>query len=165
MTAPEHIPDVHFMQITSATWKKVCALSNTLSPLHRTMVADNMRSIVEGSLSKSAWFRAIYADEVPVGFIMTHTGSEYEVGIDCAGVFLWRLMIATPYHGKGYGRRALDKLIRHLKETGVPRLYTSCGQGEGSPEGFYRRLGFIPTGDEYDHEIELVLDLASYPHS
>ena len=46
---------------------------------------------------------------------------------------------------------------------GIPLLYTSCGQGEGSPEGFYRRLGFLPTGGHYDHEIELVLRVKNYP--
>jgi diamine N-acetyltransferase len=107
--------------------------------------------------------RAIYADETPIGFIMTHTGSDYEVGIDCPGVFLWRFMIATPYQGKGYGRKAKEKLIIHLKAMGIPLLFTSCGQGEGSPEGFYRRLGFLPTGGSYDDEIELVLDLNIYP--
>ncbi len=107
----------------------------------------------------SAWFRAIYDGDTPVGFIMTHTGSDYEDGIDCPGVFLWRFMIAGPYQGKGYGRLALAKLIQHLKAMGVPVLYTSCGQGEGSPAGFYRKLGFTPTGDHYGDEIELILHL------
>ena len=52
-----------------------------------------------------------------------------------------------------------EKLIQHLKVMGVPRLYTSCGQGEGSPEGFYRGMGFTPTGDFYGDEIELLLEL------
>jgi diamine N-acetyltransferase len=72
-------------------------------------------------------------------------------------------MIAGPYQGRGYGQRALEKLIQHLKAMGIPVLYTSCGQGEGSPEGFYRKLGFTPTGGRYDHEIELVLQLDAYP--
>jgi diamine N-acetyltransferase len=45
---------------------------------------------------------------------------------------------------------------------GIPVLYTSCGQGDGSPEGFYRKFGFVPTGGHYDHEIELVLNLDTY---
>jgi len=72
-------------------------------------------------------------------------------------------MIARPYQGKGYGRQALEKLITHLKAMEIPLLHTSCGQGEGSPEGFYRKLGFRPTGDQYDHEIELVLRVDEYP--
>ncbi len=151
------------MRITATTMNQICGLSETLPPVQRKMVADNVRSIAEAHLSPSAWMRAIYADETPIGFIMTHTGSDYEDGIDCPGVFLWRFMIASPYQGKGFGRRALEKLIQHLKAMGIPMLYTSCGRGEGSPEGFYCKLGFIPTGDHYGGEIELVLHLGSYP--
>ena len=155
-------PDIHFMRITATTMNQICDLSETLSPAHRKMVADNVRSIAEAYFSPSAWMRAVYADEAPIGFIMTHTGSDYEDGIDCPGVFLWRFMIAEPFQGKGYGKRALEKLIQQLKAMGIPRLYTSCEQGEGSPEGFYRKLGFVPTGNHYGHEIELVLNVTAY---
>jgi diamine N-acetyltransferase len=153
------IPDIHFMRITATTMNQICDFSKTLSPAQRHMVADNVRSIAEAHFSESVWMRAIYADETPIGFIMTHTGSDYEDGIDCPGVFLWRFMIAGPYQGKGYGKLALEKLIQHLKAMGVPLLYTSCGLGEGSPEGFYRKLGFTPTGGHYGEEIELVLQV------
>lgn len=158
----ETTPDVHFMHITATTLNQICDLSKTLSPVQRHMVADNVVSIAEAHFSESAWFRAIYADDTPVGFIMTHTGSDYEDGIDCPGYFLWRFMIAGPYQGKGYGKRALEKLIQHLKAMGIPLLYTSCEQGEGSPEGFYRKLGFTPTGEYYGDEIELVLPVDAY---
>ena len=101
--------------------------------------------------------RAIYADEVPVGFIMLHYGSDYDDGIDCPGAFLWRLMIARPWQGKGYGKAALKRLVRQLKEAGYSQLYTSSGQGEESPYGFYTGLGFRPTGDHYDDQPELLL--------
>ena len=155
-------PDIHFMHITATTMNQICDLSNTLSPAQHKMVADNVRSIAEAYFSPSAWMRAIYADDTPIGFIMTHTGSDYEDGIDCPGIFLWRFMLAGPYQRKGYGRRALGKLVEHLKAMGIPLLRTSCGQGEGSPEGFYRKLGFTPTGDFYGHEIELVLNVDNY---
>ncbi len=74
-------------------------------------------------------------------------------------------MIGGPWQGKGYGKRALEKLIQHLKAMGIPLLYTSCGQGEGSPDIFYRKLGFSPTGGHYgedNDEIEMVLDVKAY---
>jgi diamine N-acetyltransferase len=154
--------DIHFMHITAATLNQICKLSETLSPTQRHMVADNVVSIAEAHFSDSAWFRAIYADDTPVGFIMTHTGSDYEDGIDCPGCFLWRFMIAGPYQSKGYGKLALEKLVQHLKAMGIPLLFTSCEQGEGSPEGFYRKLGFTPTGEYYGDQIELVLRVEPY---
>ena len=155
-------PDIHFMRITATMMNQICDLSETLPSAQRKMVADNVRSIAQAHFSPSVWMRAIYADETPIGFIMTHTGSDYEDGIDCPGVFLWRFMIAGPYQGRDFGKRALEKLVQHLKAMGIPLLYTSCGQGEGSPEGFYRKLGFTPTGGYYDDEIELELNVQTY---
>lgn len=149
-------PVVHFVRINAQTVVKICKLSETLSPVHRKMVADNAISIAEAHFSENAWFRAIYAGETPVGFIMVHYGSDYDDGIDCPGAFLWRLMIAEPHQGKGYGKQALDFLVKHLRAQGYRELFTSCGEGEGSPRGFYDKYGFLPTGDFYDDETELV---------
>jgi len=66
-------PDIHFMRITCTAMNQICDLTETLSPAHRRMVADNVRSIAEASFSPTAWMRAIHADETPIGFIMTHT--------------------------------------------------------------------------------------------
>lgn len=150
-------PDIHFRRITAATVTDICRLSETLTSQQRGMVADNSVSIAQGHFSENAWMRAIYADETPIGFIMTHTGSDYDDDIDCAGVFLWRFMIAGPFQGKGYGRKAMELLLDHLRAQGATELYTSYGQGEGSPEGFYTRLGFVPTGEYYDDEVEVRL--------
>lgn len=151
---------VHFKRITSKTVLAVCKLSETLSPLHRKVVADNALSIAEGHFSEAAWMRAIYAGDTLVGFIMLHIGSDNDDGIDCPGVFMWRFMIAGPHQGKGYGKQAMEFLFEHLRALGVPEMYTSCEVGEGSPEGFYRKLGFTPTGGMYGPEIELVRKIA-----
>lgn len=121
------------------------------------MVADNALSIAQAHCSENVWMRAIYAGNTPVGYVLLHIGSDYEDGIDCPGVFLWRFMIAGPYQGKSYGRLAIERLLAHLRALGIGELFTSCGQGEQSPEGFYRRLGFSPTGEMYGDEIEFVL--------
>jgi diamine N-acetyltransferase len=61
------------------------------------------------------------------------------------------------------GRQALTAVIDDLRQRGVQQLYTSCGQGESSPEGFYRSLGFMRTGEMAGDEIELVLQLNPGP--
>lgn len=158
-TTAESNPDVHFKRISASSVRAVCALSQTLSPAQRRMVAHNGDSIAEAHYSENAWVRAICADDELVGFIMLHVGSDYDDGIDCPGVFLWRFMIAGPHQGRGYGRMAVQRLLTQLRALGIPELYTSCGSGEASPEGFYRKLGFVPTGDWYGDEKELVLRL------
>jgi len=153
--------DIHFKRISAQNVIAICKLSETLSSQQRKMVSDNAVSIAQASFSEHAWMRAIYADEIPVGFILLHIGSDYDDGIDCPGVFLWRFMIARPYQKKGYGQRAMERLFAHLRAQGIPKLFTSCGLGEESPQGFYTQFGFVPTGDMYGDEIELVLNLGS----
>lgn len=155
----EQTPDIHFKRITAQTVLPICKLSQTLSAAQRKMVTDNAVSMAQAHFSDNAWMRAIYADDTPIGFVLLHTGSDYDDGIDCPGVFLWRFMIAGPYQGKGYGRIALHRLFSQLQAQGIPELYTSCGLGEASPEGFYKQLGFTPTGEMYGDEIELKLNL------
>jgi len=145
---------VTLREITEETVRPICALSDTLSPAHKKMVADNAISIAEAHFSPHAWFRAIYAGETPVGFVMIYIGPEdEEQGKLNTVYFLWRLMVAEPYQGKGYGRRAVELLIDKIKAEGATELLVSCGEGEGSPEGFYRALGFERTGEMLDDEV------------
>ncbi len=103
----------------------------------------------------------VFLDETPVGVILLCIDSDYADGIDCPGVFLWRLMIAGPYQNMGYGRKALELVVHRLKALGIPELHTCCGLGEASPQEFYLKFGFVPTGDCYGDEIELVYRLTA----
>jgi diamine N-acetyltransferase len=118
------------------------------------MVADNAKSIAQAHFSKHAWFRAIYAGETPVGFIMLYDDP------DEPEYFLWRFMVAGPHQGKGYGRKAIDLLLDYVRtRPGAKELLTSCVEREASPEGFYRRLGFERNGQMYGDEVGLRLEL------
>ncbi|WP_289137717.1 GNAT family N-acetyltransferase [uncultured Brevibacillus sp.] len=153
----EKQPEVHFRRIDAKTVLAICDLSDTLSFAQRKMVADNAVSIAQAHFSEQAWFRAIYADEEPIGFVMLHIASDYDDEIDVDGAFLWRFMIAGPHQGKGYGKQAIDLLINKLKAQGMNELVTSCGEGEDSPLAFYKRLGFTLNGDTFGDEIGLVI--------
>ncbi len=117
-------------------------------------VANNARSIAQAHFSKHAWFRAIYADETPVGFLMIYD--------DPAGptYFLWRLMVDERYQKLGFGRQAMDALVKHVKmRPGADALGTSYVPGEGTPGEFYKRLGFVETGEVDEGEIVVTLNL------
>ena len=74
--------------------------------------------------------------------------------------FLWRFVIAQPHHGMGFGRRAIDRLVEYVKiRPCATELGVSCGQGEGSPEGFYLHYGFKHNGEKHGNEIGLSLQL------
>ena len=114
----------------------------------RRFVASNAVSIAQAHFSPEAWFRAIHAGETPVGFLMM------SVNLEHGEYYLWRFMIDARHQGKGYGRRAMELLIEHVK--GQPKakeLTLSHVPGDGSPEGFYRKLGFEHTGEEEGEEL------------
>jgi diamine N-acetyltransferase len=146
--------EVTLCEITAETVREICNLSATLTPPKKYMVAPNAVSIAEAYFDEHAWFRAIYADETPVGFLMLYDDPEEPE------YFLWRLMVAGPHHGKGFGRRAIELLIEYVKtRPGARVLETSCGEGPGSPEGFYHKLGFERNGKMLGHEVGLSLEL------
>ena len=138
-------------EVTGETVGAVCALE--VRPDQRGFVASNALSIAEAHFEPHGWFRAIYADETPVGFLMVYEDAE-------AGEFhLWRFMVDAEHQGKGYARGALDLLVDELRSRGVPHLMLSYVDGELGPAGFYRKYGFAETG-EVDHgEIVMRLDL------
>ena len=120
----------------------------------KSFVAPNANSIAEAYFSKEAWFRAIYAGEEPVGFVMLYVDEkkpEY---------FLWRLMIAAEHQGKGYGYQAMEQVITYIRTLpGAVELLTSYEPGEGNPSPFYYKLGFEETGEWEEGEKVLKLKL------
>ena len=116
-------------------------------------VASNAVSIAQAHFSPQAWFRAIYAGESPVGFLMLSIQPEQ------GEYFLWRFMIDAQHQGRGYGRQALELLIRHVKGQHARELTLSHVPGAGSPEGFYRKLGFAHTGAQKGGELMMRLAL------
>lgn len=153
-TAQQTEPDaaVSLREITKDTVRTVIGLKVAAGQEH--FVAPNAFSIAEAHFSDIAWFRAIYAGETPVGFIMLAddpSKPEY---------FLWRLMIDARQQGKGYGRRAVEQLIDYVKtRPSATELLVSYVPGDGSPRDFYMKLGFQETGRVEDDEIVLRLPL------
>jgi diamine N-acetyltransferase len=154
---PDESQALHFREITAETVRRIIKLSDTLTPEQRRMVADNAVSIAEAHFCDKAWFRAIYAGDEPVGFIMLHLGGESEDPSDYNGVYLWRFMIAGPHQGKGYGRQALEMIKRWLEERGDSELMTSYVPVEGGPGPFYAKMGFVATGNVHEGEVETLL--------
>jgi diamine N-acetyltransferase len=144
--------DVTLREITADTVRSVCNLS--VSENQKKLVAANALSIAQAYFAREAWFRAIYADETPVGFVMLHDDPEK------SEYFLWRFMIDAHYQGLDFGRRAMELLIDHVKtRPNAGELLTSVIQKDGGAQGFYEKLGFALTGEHEDGEAVMRLEL------
>jgi RimJ/RimL family protein N-acetyltransferase len=125
-----------------------------VAPMLRTYRDALFPETVEGVVTVP-WMRGIVADDVPAGFMMTTTTYGRR-----DGWYLWRLLVDRVHQRRGIGRRALEMLVDELRSQQIARLYTSCGEGRGSPRPFYDGFGFVDTGGIVDeHETELVLPI------
>ena len=142
--------EVALREVTRETMRAVCDLD--VRPDQREYVAPNAFSIAQAYFEPRAWFRAIYAGETPVGFLMMFEDSANGT------YFLWRLMIAADLQGKGYARRALDLVVEEIRtRPDASEIRSSYVEGDGGPGGFYRAYGFVETGEIEHGEVVIRL--------
>ena len=149
---------VSLREITAETVRSVTELA--VHPRQEKFVANNAVSLAQALFSEEAWYRAIYDEDSLAGFVMLYDERLRGAPPSQPEVFLWRFMIDAKFQGKGIGKTALGLVIEYVRsQNTVPALLTSYEPGPGSPEGFYLKQGFQPTGDTDDGEIVLSLPL------
>ncbi len=104
------------------------------------------------------WYRAVYADDEPVGFVMVSWNVPPQPPHIIGPWFLWKLIIDERFQGRGYGAEAVRQVVRLIRTAGAAELLTSYVPDDGGPAGFYERLGFVPTG-EFDDGGEPIVRL------
>jgi diamine N-acetyltransferase len=132
---------------------EAAVLGLAVEPEQEQTIPSVSESLDEAASSPDAhsWYRAIYAGDQAVGFVMLSFDvppgrAEYP-----GRYFLWRLLIDARHQGRGYGRAAVALVIDIVRQSpGGTELFTSTGPG--GPSGFYRALGFEPTGEWFDGE-------------
>ncbi len=123
-------------------------------------VADSLEEAAEYP-EGSPWYRAVYMEGEPVGFVMLSWEVTPQPPEIIGPWFLWKLIVDQRHQRRGIGRAIVEHVVRLIRAEGATELFTSHVIGEGGPEGFYERLGFVPTGDvDPQGERILRLDLA-----
>jgi len=150
MADPAPNANVSLRKITGKTVRVICNLS--VSDSQKRFAAPNAFSIAQAHFCRNAWFRAIYAGETPVGFVMLHENPKRGT------YYLWRFVIDAKYQGRGYGRKALDLVIKRVRKRPKAKALTlSVVRAEGGAEIFYKMFGFDFTGknDYGEHVMKL----------
>lgn len=154
---------IRLVEITDANRDAVAAVR--VHPAQERFVASvetSFRDALEHPEARP-WFRAVCAGDEPVGFVMLSWNLTPGPGL-LGPYFLWRLLVGARHQGRGYGTAILDEVVALLRADGATELLTSCVPGEGSPQPFYLRYGFVPTGEtDEDGEVVLRLDLTARP--
>jgi diamine N-acetyltransferase len=152
-------PPISLREITGENRDAVCALR--VAPGQERFVSPVVESLEEAVATPQAapWYRAVYSDEEPVGFVMLSWDATPAPGI-LGPYFLWRLLIDEHHQRRGFGREALVQIVDLIRADGARELLTSYHPGHGERWPFYQRFGFEPTGEIDEGEIVLRLDLS-----
>ena len=156
---------VTLQAITSDTLLPILRL--TPGAIGERMVATNATSLAQAAHSANAVPRAIMVGDTPVGFIML-----YDPTLDTAladkneahaeAVDIWRLMVDFQHQGKGFGEAATLEAARYAAtRPGVMTIRLSYIPREGNPSPFYKKMGFVETGEKDGSEIVMAQPLAT----
>jgi len=128
-------------------------ISLELSYEDKQMVAPNMYSLAEAYADKVSIPKAIYHDNLLVGFIM------YCLNETEKKAYVKRVMIATEFQGKGYGKEALQIVLEELKiGEGINQVQLSYHPDNEKGRRVYKKLGFVETTEYVDGEVVAILE-------
>jgi diamine N-acetyltransferase len=152
------MPVIELREITDTNRAAVLALhAGPAEGRFISSVADSLTEAAE-TPEGSPWYRAIYLDGEPAGFVMLSWNVTPRPPDIIGPWFLWKLLVDERYQGKGIGRAIVAEVVRLIRAEGATELLTSHVVADGGPDGFYERLGFVPTGS-YDPAGERILRL------
>lgn len=95
---------ISLRHITADTVRQVTDLA--VAPGQERFVANNAVSLAQALFAPEAWYRAIYLDEGPVGFVLLYDESLRLPPPDKPEVGIWRFMIDARYQGRAIDGRA-----------------------------------------------------------
>ena len=131
------------------------AFNLRLAPGQEDFVSHPIRSLAQAYVYRNQCQPfGIYAAEKMVGYVMViydYDIPEYDI---------WHMMIDKEEQGHGYGREALDQVIKYImtKPFGdSDRIALTCNKNNSAARKLYESIGFTASGSEDGEEIELVM--------
>ncbi len=151
---------VTFRDITKDNFEEVVDLE--ITDEQQGFVRSNVYSIAQSKAIPVLTPRAVYNenDEL-VGFVLYR--GECNPDQDPDG-WLVRIMIDKRYQGRGYGRQAMQEIIRMVRdEMGCRSIGLSVEPENRNARRLYESLGFRETGEAIRGQLIMRLDFAGQP--
>lgn len=128
---------VTLREVTSENQHAVLALR--VAPAQERFVGTVARALIDAAEIPEGkpWYRAIYAGDEPVGFLMLSWNVAPDPPRIIGPWFLWKLLIDERHQGRGYGRDPV-KLVADCQGTGWTRTFLPadrlCSHGRSRRE-------------------------------
>jgi len=94
------------------------------------------------------WIRGVLRNSEPAAFIMCADPTERQ-----KDPWLWRLLVDKSHQGCGVGRFAVESVLTRYREMGCTRVLVCWAPIEGNAGRFYKKIGFVETGEKMGEEI------------
>jgi diamine N-acetyltransferase len=94
------------------------------------------------------WIRGVLLNSEPVAFVMCADPTEQQ-----KDPWLWRLLVDKSHQGCGIGRFTVESVLTRYREMGCARVLVCWAPVEGNAGDFYKKIGFIETGEKMGDEI------------
>ena len=94
------------------------------------------------------WIRGVLRNSEPVAFIMCADPTEQQ-----KDPWLWRLLVDKSHQRCGIGKFAVKSVLARYREMGCARVLVCWAPIEGNAGDFYRKIGFVETGEKMGEEI------------
>jgi diamine N-acetyltransferase len=155
----EIVSKVSLREITDENREAVVALR--IAESQEGVVSSVADSLLEAEETPEGnpWYRAVYADDEAIGFVMLSWDVTPAPPRIIGPWFLWKLLIDERHQGRGYGREAVKLVADIARDHGATELLTTYVVGDNNPQPFYTHIGFVPTGEE-DEKGERILALS-----
>lgn len=149
--------NIYLKDIDKENWEECIFLTTDNEGKHflcEEFVASNALSIAQSKIEDGWITKAIYYEDTMIGFTMY--GFSYEDNF----YEICRLMIDHKYQGKGYGKVALGKVIKEMKNfKNCNEIFLSFEPENQIGKNLYKSFSFKDTGKVIDGELLYSLNL------
>ncbi|WP_347345955.1 GNAT family N-acetyltransferase [Microbacterium sp.] len=136
--------DLRLVELSAATIVAVNAMS--LKPGQEQFLAPTSYAVAAAVINPAtAWQRVVLDDNEVVGFVSANF--DLEAPQEHFRSVLWRINVDADDQRRGVGRFAIENLLAEARRRGMDHVDVIYEAGEGGPEAFFRRVGFVPVGE------------------
>ncbi len=149
--------ELRVVELSAAT---IVAVNNlSLKPGQEQFLAPVSYGIAATVINPlTSWQRVVLDGDHVVGFVSANFDDEAPE--DYLRSVLLRINVDADTQGKGVGRYAVEALLDEARTRGVDHVNVIYEAGEGGPEAFFRRVGFVPVGETEYSEVIAEIRLA-----